>query len=122
MRAKDYLKGMGKIEGSYEDKVMSCQRGIITRDRYDSTTCDAILVNFLGASHVSVGTVLELGWCDLARTPIICAIEPTGNPHDHPMVREIIGFRVSTLEEAVDCVIKILGDVESVGLRKTFAA
>lgn len=110
MRAKDYLKAEKEIVGSYEDKVMSCQRGIMTRDRYDSTHCDAVIVNFLGATKVSIGTVMEIGWTDLIRTPIICAIESDGhNPHDHPMIREAIGFRVATMEEAIECAVKIFG-------------
>lgn len=121
MRAKDYLKAEKEITGSYEDKVMSCQRGIMTRDRYDATHCDAILVNFLGAPKISIGTVIEIGWTDLIRTPIICAIEPEGNPHDHPMIREAIGFRVPTLDEAVEVAIKILGMGRSVGCREVFA-
>ena len=109
MRAKDYLKKEKEITGSYEDKVMSCARGIITRDRFDTQRCDVILVNFLGAKKVSIGTVMEIAWADSIRTPIICAIESTGNPHDHPMVTEAIGFRVASLDEAVECAIKILG-------------
>lgn len=122
MRAKDYLKAEKEIVGSYEDKVMSCQRGIMTRDRYDSTHCDAVIVNFLGATKVSIGTVIEIGWTDLIRTPIICAIEPEGNPHDHPMIREAIGFRVPTLEEAIECAIKILGTGFAVEMDRIKAA
>lgn len=120
MRAKDYLKSEKEITGSYEDKVMSCQRGIMTRDRYDATHCDVLLVNFLGATKVSIGTVMEIAWADSIRTPIICAIEDDGhNTHDHPMVREAIGFRVPTLEEAIQVVIKILAR-GPVGCREVF--
>lgn len=118
MRAKDYLRNETAIVGSYEDKVMSCQRGIMTRDRFDTMRCDVLLVNFLGAKKVSIGTVMEIAWADSQRIPIICAIEDThipalrdspDNVHDHPMIREAIGFRVPTLGEAVHCAIKILG-------------
>lgn len=108
MRAKDYLAKEKNITGSYEDKVMSCARGIMTRDRFDSRRCDVILVNFLGAKKVSIGTVMEVAWTDLIRTPIICVMEKEGNPHDHPMITEAVGFRVETLDEAVDVALKIL--------------
>jgi nucleoside 2-deoxyribosyltransferase len=108
MRAKDYLSQEKKITGSYEDKVMSCARGIMTRDRFDTMRCDVLLVNFLGAEKVSIGTVMEIAWADANRTPIICAIEDS-NIHDHPMIREAVGFRVPTLDEAIECAIKILG-------------
>jgi nucleoside 2-deoxyribosyltransferase len=113
MRAKGYLSQEKKITGSYEDKVMSCARGIITRDRFDTMRCDVLLVNFLGAQKVSIGTVMEIAWADAHRTPIICAIEnpvtsEADNIHDHPMIREAVGFRVSSLQDAVECAIKIL--------------
>lgn len=108
MRAKDYLKKEKIIEGAYEDLVMSCLRGVYTRDRFDSMRCDVLLVNFLGAKKVSIGTVMEIGWADSRKIPIICAIEPEGNPHDHPMIREAVGFRVPTVDEAIAVAIKIL--------------
>lgn len=116
MRAKDYLKQEKQITGSYEDKVMSCARGITTRDRFDCMRCDVLLVNFLGAKKVSIGTVMEIAWADSQRIPIICVIEDAvvsddDNVHDHPMIRECIGFRVATLDEAVECAIKILGSI-----------
>jgi hypothetical protein len=65
-------------------------------------------VNFLGATRVSIGTAIEFGWADSRKTPIICVMEPEGNPHDHPMIREAIGFRVATLKEALNVAIAIL--------------
>jgi nucleoside 2-deoxyribosyltransferase len=108
MRAKDYLKNEQSITGSYEDKVMSCSRGIITRDRFDTMRCDVLLVNFLGAKKVSIGTVMEIAWADSQRIPIILVSEREGNPHEHPMIEQVTGFRVSTLDEAFDVAIKIL--------------
>jgi nucleoside 2-deoxyribosyltransferase len=108
MRAKDYLKSEKIIDGAYEDTVLSCARGIYTRDRFDSLRCDVLLVNFLGATRVSIGTVMEFGWVDSRKTPIICVMESEGNPHDHPMIREAIGFRVTTMQEALNVAIAIL--------------
>jgi hypothetical protein len=101
MRAKDYLKDESFVGDEYQNTVLSSSRGIITRDRWDTTRCDLILVNFLGAEKVSIGTVMELAWADAFRTPSIVVIEPEGNPHDHSMIREITGFRVETLEEGL---------------------
>lgn len=112
MRSKEYLSGFTEISGTGEEyahlSVMSTSRGIITRDRYDSQHCDLVLVNLLGATKVSIGTMIELGWADSVRAPIVCAIEAKGNVHEHMMVSELIGFRVTTLEEAVDVVKAIL--------------
>jgi nucleoside 2-deoxyribosyltransferase len=108
MRAKDYLQRERIVGDCYDDKVLSSARGIITRDRWDTTRCDAILVNLLGAEQVSIGTIIELAWADLSRTPSIVVMEPDQNVHEHSMVREMIGFRVETLEEGLNVAKSIL--------------
>lgn len=119
MRAKDYLQSENIVGDSYENTVLSCSRGITTRDRWDTTRCDVVLANFLGAERVSIGTVMELAWADAARTPIIVVMEPTveandglkpsvGNVHEHSMIREVTGFRVETLEEGLNVAKAIL--------------
>lgn len=100
MRGKEYLSNVLS--------VLSSDRGIMTRDRNDATTCDVLLVNFLGATRVSIGTVMEIAWADGRRIPIVCAMEKTGNVHDHGMVKEAIGFRVETLDEAIQITRSIL--------------
>lgn len=106
MRGKDYLDGLGILDGvgtKYAHLgVMSNPRGVMTRDRFDATRCDALLVNLLGAKIPSIGTIMEIAWADLCRTPIICAMEAEGNPHEHMMIHEALGYRVTTLEEAID--------------------
>ncbi len=105
MRGKDYLKSLEKISGTGEEYahlgVLSLPRGVMTRDRYDATRCDVLFVNLLGAKTVSVGTVMEIAWADLSRIPIVCAMEKTGNPHEHMMIAEALGYRVETLDEAI---------------------
>lgn len=82
-------------------------RGITTRDRNDAMTCDVLLVNLLGTSKVSLGTVMEIAWADSIRTPIVCAMLP-GNVHDHAMLRECVGFFTGTLNEALEVTCRIL--------------
>jgi len=113
MRGKDYLAALkGPISGTGEEYahlgVLSLPRGVMTRDRFDATRCDVLLVNLLGATAVSIGTVLEIGMADVVRTPIVCAMEPSGNPHEHMMISEAIGYRVPTLADAVHVVKAIL--------------
>ena len=108
MRAKDYLKNETFVGDEYQDTVLSSSRGIITRDRWDTTRCDLILVNFLGAERVSIGTVMEMAWADAVRTPIIVVMKPEGDLHDHSMLREVTGFRVVTLEEGLEVAKAIL--------------
>lgn len=112
MRAKAYLWHVESFTADGDAykaiSVLSSDRGIMTRDRWDATRCDLLLANLLGAERVSIGTVMEIAWADLARRPIVTVIEPSGNPHDHGMIKEAIGFRVSTLDEALALIRAIL--------------
>jgi nucleoside 2-deoxyribosyltransferase len=101
LRAKDYLRSVGKIEQSYTTTPLSTDRGIMTRDRWDVMTADAVLFYLLGAERVSVGTCIEFGWADAFRKPTVVVMEKSGNIHEHPMVREATGFRVETLQEGL---------------------
>ena len=114
MRAKEYLKNVSRDVGfsaTCEEyghlSPMSGPRGIMTRDRFDATRCDVLLVNLLGATTVSIGTVMELAWADLKRTPSIVCMEP-GNVHEHCMVSEATGFHVHSLQEGLDVAKAIL--------------
>jgi len=119
LRAKGYLRSKGVIEQGYEDTPLSTDHGITTRDRWDVQTADAVLFNLLGAKRVSIGTMIEYGWADARRIPIITCIEPTGNIHDHPMLREITGFRVDNLQDAVELLDRILNSKnETLGINK----
>lgn len=112
LRGKDFLKDHGVLRGDADwygaMNVFATQRGVMTRDRFDAQRCDVLLVNFLGAERVSIGTCMEIAWADALRTPIVCAMEATGNPHEHIMLNEAVGFRVPTLEQALEVVAKIL--------------
>jgi hypothetical protein len=112
LRCKDYLAGLESISGTGKEYAhmgpLSLPRGVMTRDRFDTTRCGVVLVNLLGAKAVSIGTVMEIAWADLSRTPIVCAMEAEGNPHEHMMVTEALGFRVTTLDEALNVVAAIL--------------
>jgi hypothetical protein len=113
MRGKEYLSHIQEMAASPGDKymqmsVLSTNRGIMTRDRFDALRCDVLLVNFLGAQRVSIGTCMEIAWADSRRTPIVCAMEPEGNPHEHAMILEAVGFRVPSLEGAVHIIKSIL--------------
>lgn len=96
MRGKSYLSGETKLDATKYTQPLSSPKGLTTRDRFDVRTCDLVLANLLGATRVSIGTVIELAWADLLRTPVV-------------LVSEMIGFRVSTLAEAYELTAAILG-------------
>jgi nucleoside 2-deoxyribosyltransferase len=108
LRAKEYLRAVGELKadcaGYGEMNALSSPRGIMTRDRFDATRADALLVNLLGATRVSIGTCMEIAWADLKRIPVVVAMEAAGNVHDHAMITEAIGFRVDSIVAAVDLV------------------
>jgi nucleoside 2-deoxyribosyltransferase len=101
LRGKDYLTNMGPLEGSYKDFPLSTDQGLTTRDRYDCMGADLVVFYLLGAQRISIGTMVEMGWCDAARKPAVLVIEKSGNPHDYPMVRQIAQFRVDNLDDAL---------------------
>lgn len=101
MRAKEHLAGVERITGSYEDMSLASSRGIITRDRFDVMRCDLVFMNLLGAKMVSIGTMIEAGWADASRTPVVVVMED-GNIHSHTMLMEIAGFVVPDLEAAIN--------------------
>ncbi len=101
MRAKEFLRTEKIMDDRHYDHVITCPTGITTRDRFDTTSCDILLANFLGAQKISIGTMIEYGWADSARKPIITVMEKEGNPHQHSMVEELTGFRVETLDEGL---------------------
>lgn len=112
MRAKEYLYREQVIKDNYDYNpadVLSTAKGITTRDRWDCMTCDLLFVNFLGATKVSIGTVLEIAWADSKRTPIVMAIESDGsNIHEHAMINECVGFRVDNLDAGIHVMKSIL--------------
>jgi nucleoside 2-deoxyribosyltransferase len=109
LRAKQYLKDQKVISGSYLEHTLSRSKAINERDHYDCSTCDTILVNLLGAKdRISIGTVMEVAWGFAYRKPVILAMEPEGNPHQHSMLIESCSFVLPTLEEAVRTTMAIL--------------
>ncbi len=109
MRNKEYLSHETSIGDGYPTTAMSNQRAIMTRDRHDVFSSDLTLMYLAGSKRVSIGTVMEAAWCDAHRKPIVVVMEEEGNPHDHVMMREAFGFRVTTLDAALQICVSVLG-------------
>lgn len=111
MRDKSHLKSETVLtDQGYEQRPLSTQKGIVCRDHYDATHCDVILMNLAGAKKASIGSMVELGWASDRQIPIVTILDlnETGNPHTHAFVKELSGFIVPTLDEALDIVISLL--------------
>jgi len=107
LRFKSFLKGELSIKDSYEGHALATSKAIYTRDKWDVSRSDVVLVNFLGAEKVSIGTVLEIAWADMLNKPIVIAMEPD-NIHQHSMVNECAGYIVPTLNDATNVVRALL--------------
>lgn len=109
LRGKSYLEEEKEIANDSSQMklvkevqtVLSSERGLTTRDYNDVRTSNLVVANFLGTTKVSIGTVMEVAWARAFQIPTILVIEPTGNVHEHAMIRDSVGFRVASLEEAV---------------------
>lgn len=108
MRHKDYLADQTNLADSYDEHVLSSQRGIYGRDRLDCMRADALLVNLIGAERVSIGTVMEIAWADSKKIPIVLAMERKGNVHEHSMLREACYWRHDSLDAAIATTYRLL--------------
>lgn len=106
MRNKGYLLNEVCIADRYTRYVMSTEQAIMFRDMFDVQRTDGLFINFLGATQVSKGTVMEIAVAWYLRKPIIIVMEKD-NIHQHAMVRQSTPFIVETLDEGIDVAIRL---------------
>ncbi len=101
LRCKEFLRLEGEISpnDNYGNYIAS-DEFIGTRDHWDTTRCDLMLVNLLGAKTVSIGTVLEIGMAYATGVKIFVVMGRTGNVHEHCMIRNYTTMRFSEMESA----------------------
>jgi nucleoside 2-deoxyribosyltransferase len=112
MRGKHLLAaGISKDYRDYADKgPFYTAKGIMTRDYNDVARASALLVNLLGLTNRTTGTIMELAWAWQLRIPAIVVMERSGNPHDnHPMLEETMPFRFDNMDDAIAGVLSVLG-------------
>lgn len=112
LRFKDYLANLQEISGHGREYaelgVLSTPPAVLARDKFDVHRADMLAGNFLGADRPSIGSCFEQAWAHAKHTPVACAMEATGNPHDHMFFTQTVNFRVQTLEALRDTVIAVL--------------
>ena len=110
MRGKTHLLDVKDLSPlGAPDSVESNAKAITTRDRFDIRRPDLLFCNLLGMDRVSIGSMIEFGWADAFRVPILCCIEPDGgNLHEHGIVQDLIGWRRGSLEEGMNVVYNVL--------------
>lgn len=80
--------------------VLSTPRGLTERDRFDTMRSDLVFCNLLGAERASIGSMIEFGWADAMRIPILVCMDEN-NIHNHGMVTALASWIVPTLEEGM---------------------
>lgn len=83
-------------------------REILERNRVDIARCDVLLVNFLGAQRISIGSVGELFWADAFRKPVIVVRETHHNLHDHGLINAIAFLTFDKLDSAIEKINRFL--------------
>ncbi len=76
--------------------------------------CDIYIANFLGATKISIETLLWFGVAYAYRKYIITIMEQEGNLHDHAAIKKMSDFCVDTLDHALDLAIAISIESKSV--------
>lgn len=103
MRDKEALEGE-KVLGEGYTNYLCTQDAICSRDSLDIRRADLLLVNLLGATEPSQGTIWELGFAKGLSKTCIVVMEPSGNPMDRYFNRFSANVRLDNLPEAVDYV------------------
>jgi hypothetical protein len=74
---------------------------LFQRDYMDVHTCDAMLINMIGAKKQSVGTICEIAWGYRRAIPMFLAMEP-GNINENPFITPQTPRRYPTLADAIN--------------------
>jgi len=109
MRGKEYLSRYRKLKDQYIDiHPLTTAHSIVSRDSWDCRRSDLVLVNFLDAKIVSIGTVLEIAWAQAAGVYVVVVMEKN-NIHRHAMLEGTASLVLEKLDEALDLIPTILG-------------
>jgi nucleoside 2-deoxyribosyltransferase len=113
MRGKEMLPKNRELKPyEYPDAgAFGVTQGIVTRDRFDVRSCDVMLVNLLQAEirrQVSIGTMVEIGWADAWRKPMVLVWNKERNPHRHLFLDGLCTYHTDKLEEGIYICRKLL--------------
>lgn len=94
------------LDKDYAKTGTANNHAAFSRDKFDTLSADILLVNLLGATKVSIGTVMEMAWAHLTGKFVVTVMEPEENLHDHAFVREVSAVVLDTVDAAVDYILK----------------
>lgn len=87
----------GRPEAYGADPMLTAS-AITSRDRLDVMRCDLVLADLRG-NLVSKGSMIELGWADAYRKPVVAILRPE-DCHWHVMVNTIAAAIVPDIPQA----------------------
>ena len=96
----------------FEDPRFGTPRAIASKNLFDVQSCDLTLCYMprsLNERRLSIGTIIELAWAHARRKPTIL-VSDYPFIAEHPVVQASAGWILSTLTEATEVIIGILGD------------
>lgn len=88
--------------------LFSHARMIVAKDLLDIDESTIMVVNFLGSTKVSQGTLIEMGYAKKAGVQMVI-VSDGQDPHNSPFIGEM-GIVVKTLEEAAAIVASLLSE------------
>ncbi len=80
---------------------------IVEKDMLDIRKSDLVLVYLIGATKVSIGTMVEMGMARMMDKTIITVIDE-GNIHAHPFVTETSSLVLDNLDDAIYAINSLL--------------
>lgn len=98
---------------SYEtakNHLFSHPKMIVSKDFLDIERCQIMVVNLIGASKVSQGTLVEYGYAKAKGKTIVTIMEKEGNPHTTPFISVVSDVVVETLEDAAMVVNSLMSE------------
>ena len=110
IRALSPLRGNLGLDLNPDHPLLNPQ-GVNTQNLFDIRRSDMMLVNAVGVARPSVGTILEIGYAYAKDTPVVLAVEDE-DFHNEPLIRDMVGWRVRTLEAALAVVVHVLAPTD----------
>jgi len=108
LRGKEFLSGINKLKDAHGEHILASEKVITERDFNDVKRSDLIIMNFLKATSISRGSLLEIGAAKVLNIPLITVMEED-NIHQHSMVRESSIIVCDDIDDAFDYSLQILG-------------
>jgi nucleoside 2-deoxyribosyltransferase len=89
---------ISSMPDAYARDPLLTKEAITGRDRFDVMRCDLVVADLRG-QIVSKGSMIELGWADAYRKPVVAIMTPK-DCHWHAMVNTIVSVIVPDVEQA----------------------